>query len=529
MQENPVGDTFKHQILDMKNCDDWLGIYNLFAPLENLAQNHPDIWNNVEISNEIGFASGKLAETSSIPPDIFNNQERKKTFLNQQAKYRRVTENIRKRCVELAPENPGYWSSLAYLYYQNVQELKQPKGRRDGNIREEAETSIKYYEQALSIDNNRIADLYRKGYLLAQILPDQILFGKNKDNSENIFDLARQKRKEGITSLLKAIEIWESLNSTDEIQHEKRKRYRKEYIKSFYCTGRAYYDQIRKDWDVTVYALRLQKGISESDTISYSPQDWDCANKAWFYFYHCWLTDQQDSRQMPDEWQVNTTNTTNDGIDGVYKLYWLGKVSFAQYWILSGYGQKDTPEVIKYRDRAAKYLNAALNFSWSPENQRQNKKFIAELLARLYISQGDYIQAINVINDNCGTFLDDYIAHTLSLALILNNESYEAQKILERCSLSQRNRVIWESHFLIGCSHLSNGNFEQANQAFQKADEQARRQGKKTIDSLLIGRSFVAYKFHKKEEAIRYMKEANQINPYRVSVSRYLEKWQKSG
>ncbi len=111
--------------------------------------------------------------------------------------------------------------------------------------------------------------------------------------------------------------------------------------------------------------------------------------------------------------------------------------------------------------------------------------------------------------------------------MILNNESYEAQKILERCSLSQRNRVIWESHFLIGCSHLSNGNFEQANQAFQKADEQARRQGKKTIDSLLIGRSFVAYKFNKKEEAIRYMKEANQINPYRVSVSRYLQKWQK--
>lgn len=523
---NSASDTLEHQILRMKKCDDWIGIYNLFAPLENIAQNYPDVWNNVEILSEIGFACGKLAETSSIPPDIFQNKQRKNTFLYQQANYRRVTEMIRRRCIELAPDNPGYLSSLAYLYYQNTQELKQPRGRRDGNIREEAQKALQSYDKALSIDDTRIADLYRKGYLLAEILPEQILFNRNKDNSENVFELSRTTRLEGIDTLLKAIEVWQSLKPSNEIQNEKRKRSYKEYIKSLYSTGRAYYDQIRKDWDMTVYALRLQKAISESDTVGYSPDDLDNANNAWSYFYHCWLTHQQDSIQISDEWQVNTSNTTNDGVDGVYKLYWLGKTSFTQYWILSGYGQKDTPEAIKYRQRAANYLNAALKFPFPVEKLKQNKKFIAELLARLYISQGDYTQAVEVINQNCGSFGDEYIAHTLSLALILNGQNSEAQSILEECSLSKTNKAIWEAHFLIGCSHLSKGSFEQASQAFQNADQEARKQGKRTIDSLLIGQAFVYYKFNRKQEAIKYLQEAHRLNPYRLSVRRYLVKWQ---
>ncbi|BAZ26031.1 hypothetical protein NIES4073_69370 [Kalymmatonema gypsitolerans NIES-4073] len=145
-----------------------------------------------------------------------------------------------------------------------------------------------------------------------------------------------------------------------------------------------------------------------------------------------------------------------------------------------------------------------------------------------YISQGDYTQAVEVINQNCGSFGDEYIAHTLSLALILNGQNSEAQSILEECSLSKTNKAIWEAHFLIGCSHLSKGYFEQASQAFQKADEEARKQGKRTIDSLLIGQAFVYYKFNRKQEAIKYLQEAHRLNPYRLSVRKYLVKWQRN-
>jgi tetratricopeptide (TPR) repeat protein len=84
-----------------------------------------------------------------------------------------------------------------------------------------------------------------------------------------------------------------------------------------------------------------------------------------------------------------------------------------------------------------------------------------------------------------------------------------------------------EAYFLIGCSHLSTGNFECASQAFNKADEEAKKQGKKNIDSLLIGQAFAYYKLNQREKAISYLHAANQLNPYRLSVRRYLEMWQR--
>jgi tetratricopeptide (TPR) repeat protein len=74
---------------------------------------------------------------------------------------------------------------------------------------------------------------------------------------------------------------------------------------------------------------------------------------------------------------------------------------------------------------------------------------------------------------------------------------------------------------------LSLGNFQQAIQAFQKADEEAKKRGRRNIDSLLIGQAFAYYKLNQKEKAIQYLHAANQINPYRLSVQRYLSIWQR--
>lgn len=522
---DPAQRTLADELEQMQQRNDWLGIYNKFAPMEEIARDHPAVWDNTEILSTIGFACGKLAETS--PNEMPRDKQRKRAFLEQQANYRRETEILRRRCIELMPDNTGYWSTLAYLYYQNVLELSQPKGRRDGNIREEVDKALEYFDKALSLDASRIQDHYRRGYLLARILPSQILFGRQVGDSEDRSRLARQKRQQGIDSFLQAIRVWESLTPTDEWENEKRKRYRKEYIRALYCTGRAYYELIVNDWDEAVYALGLREGISESDNVTYNPKDLENADHAWRYFYACWVADRPDGMEVSVQPEVNTATPVNGVVEGVYKSYWLGKVSFVRYWLLSGNGQKDTPEAIENRDKAEQYLVTALKFPWPPENQRMKKDFVAELLARLYISKGDYTKAVEVIQKHrSGRFLDAYVAHTLALASLLSGRNAEAQKILSEALKSRGNKAIWTTHFLKGCSFLREGHLEKASQAFERANIEAKKQGKETLDTSLIGQAFVSYKSGNRPEAVAYLEQAIGINPYRLSVHRRLENWQ---
>ncbi|MCC7354214.1 MAG: hypothetical protein IT330_10690 [Anaerolineae bacterium] len=522
--------TLLEELKQMQQRNDWRGIYDRFVPVEVIAQNQPTLWNDAEILGIIGFACGKLAETSGIPQEIFQDEKRKRAFLQQQAQYRRETEMLRKRCVELTPNVAGYWSTLAYLYYQNVQELSQPKGRRDGNIREEIDKALEHLDKALSLDANRIVDHYRKGYLLARIVPRQVLFGPQDSDTGNRSEIARQKRLQGIVSLLQAVRIWESLAPQDERQNEKRKRYHKEYVKSLYDSGRAYYEMIVNDWDEAIYALGLREGISESDNVTYNPKDLENADNAWRYFHACCVADRQGATDLKEanEPQADITIPVSGVIEGVRKSYWLGKVSFARYWILSGNGQKDTPRAIEHRDKAKQYLVAALRFPWSPSNQRMKKDFIAELLARLYISSGEYAKAVEVLEKHrSGRFLDPFVAHTLALALILLGRNTEAQNVLEGASRDRNNKDIWTTYFLSGCSYLSEGRLDKAHRSFETANAEARKQGKETIDTLLIGQAFVSYKSNNRPEAVAYLKQAIEMNPYRISVGRRLANWQK--
>lgn len=510
----------------MQQHNDWRGIYDKFAPIEQLAQKYPDDWNDAETLSTIGFACGKLAETSSIPREIFQDERRKRDFLKQQAKYRHETEILRTRCVKLSPDNPGYWSNLAYLYYLNAIELSQPKGRRDGDIREEIDKALEHFDEALSRDPKRITDYYRKGYLLAEVLPQQILFGKHREKIENRSALAREKTQEGIVAFSEAIRLWNELNPHDERQESKRKRYRKEYIKSLYHAGCSYYQLISRDWDEAVYVLDLRTGIADNDVVGYVPKDLEYAHLAWDSFYNCWVHDRTDG-VIAAEKISDTTAPTNGTMEGVYKLYWLGKVSFVQYWILSGYGQRDIPQALEHRENAEKYLLAALACKWSIEKQRQKKDFIAELLARVYISKDEYSKAVEVIRRHQSKFLDAYVAHTLATALMLLGKHDEAHKILADAIQNRGNKAIWTTYFLKGCSDLREGNLENARQAFQKADEEAKKQGKETLDTSLIAQAFVSYKSNKQQEAVEYLLQAIGINPYRISVQRCLQTWKK--
>ncbi len=492
----------RDEINALKNRHDWEGIYNKFSPLDSLSQQQ--IWTNATILSEIGYACGKLAEVSV--EDIPRKEPEKTAFLNSKAKYRRETEMLRHRCVELMPNNPTYLANLAYLHYHNAMELKTPRNRRDGNLRQEAEQSIKYYDMAISLAPNRIKDHYRKGYLLAEVLPNTYWKERN-------LELAKQKRLEGIESFEKAIQIWESLEPTNPQQNQERKRCRKEYIKSLYSIGSAYYQMIVNEWDKAVFALRLRHNVCQEDCVTYVPKDLENANNAWRYFYKCWECDRPEGEAA--------TTAINDVCEGVDKLYSLGKTAFVQYWILSGYGQLDKLEAIDYREQAEKYLVQSLNFPRSQEKQRQKKDYIAERLARLYITKEEYEKAIQIIKKYRGHRLDSYLIHTLSLGLILLGRSEEAEKQLEEALNDKGNVDKTTSKFLIGCSFLGAGKFERANQVFQELKQE------KEKDIFLIGEAFAVAKLNRTEEAIEYLKQANEMNPWRLSVGKILERLSK--
>ncbi len=99
--------------------------------------------------------------------------------------------------------------------------------------------------------------------------------------------------------------------------------------------------------------------------------------------------------------------------------------------------------------------------------------------------------------------------------------SEEAEKQLEEALNDKGNVDKTTSKFLIGCSFLGAGKFERANQVFQEL-----KQGKEK-DIFLIGEAFAVAKLNRTEEAIEYLKQANEMNPWRLSVGKTLERLSK--
>ena len=314
----------REQLKALKSKHDWLGIYREFQPITQLPQND-SIWNDSQILSDIGFACAKLAETGPKELLSFRNENHKNDFLKQQAEYRKHAILTRKRCIEIAPRKAGYRSDLAYTYYQNINELTQPRGRRDGNLRKEIENFLETVNKTLDLQPNRVQDLYRKGRILTDVLPKQILWSRSYEDYGDFTEKSKRANElceQGIRTLLTAKKLWESL--WDE---SLRKRHRKDYIKSLYLLTQTYYDKI-KDWDESVFTLNLRDDVLPDQQIMINKNDMQNVNQAIQIINECCKTDcppklRQHVKQQ--EQNLEDLASHNGVVEGVHKLYSIGK------------------------------------------------------------------------------------------------------------------------------------------------------------------------------------------------------------
>lgn len=446
--------------LEQKN--DWLGIYKLFEPIDQIEDNFNDIWNDTEILNKIGFACAKLAQIGDVPKDRVKREK----YLKEKAKYRKEAELIRKRCVKLKPNNPTYLSNLGYLYYQNAQELTRARGRKDGNVIDEINKAIEYIDKALMIDDMRIKDHYRKGYLLTEKLPKQLLYGSSSNRQQ-----ADIKRDQGIEELKKVITIWENLDDFDTRQSREKSRCRKEYIKSIYQLGEAYYDKFRMSryWRNVFYSfVTNNKDYLE---LLFSNYDVDNLKKSQNYFKKCWDVELEKDIDIKNISGINEVSKewVHSAVD---KLYRLGIINLDFYWIIKNNSKYNEDTKLKFLAVAEQYLISSLKVKWNDYNEKKSKDYVAEKLARVYISRGDYNKAVDIIKQYCNRNIKPYIANTLSLALYLLNNYDEVVKYLKEPVRDKYNKSKEQSIILLGYAYMKLNEYNKAIKTFKLLDKE---------------------------------------------------------
>ncbi|WP_069650783.1 tetratricopeptide repeat protein [Caloranaerobacter ferrireducens] len=448
---------------ELERKNDWLGIYKLFEPIDQIKNKFNDIWNDPEILNSISFACAKLAQIGDVPRD---RVEREK-YLKEKAKYRKEAELIRKRCIELNPDNPAYLSNLGYLYYHNVIELTRARGRRDGNVIDEINKAIEYIDKALMIDDTRIKDHYRKGYLLTEKLPKQLLYGVADSDIQQV----DKKRDEGIEELKAAVINWERLDTFIPRESFEKSRCRKEYIKSIYHLGKAYYDKfsVKKYWKSVYYSLVTDN--SDYLELTFSDYVVDNLKKSQDYFIKCWNVELENDIDIRN---VNEINKVSKKwvCNAVDKLYRLGIINLDFYWVIKNNSRYNEVTKLKFLTVAEQYLKSSLSVKWNDYNERKSKDYVAEKLARVYISRGDYNKAVDIIKQYCNKNIKSYIANTLSLALYLMNNYDKVVKYLQEPVRDRHNKNKEQSIILLGYAYMKLNEYDKAIKTFKLLNEE---------------------------------------------------------
>ncbi|NWF51106.1 MAG: hypothetical protein HXY49_11265 [Ignavibacteriaceae bacterium] len=419
VDENIFYDTLENtRILSEIEClqgkNNWQEIISLFNSFKPIEKN--SLWNDSIILSKFSFAAAKLSECGGNLKKLIPDQSKRAKYISEKRKYRELAIKLRNRCIQLDPENPAFYSNLAYTYYQSVSELKTPGCRKDGKLIDEAKMALTNFDKALELDNSRITDHYRKGLLQTEILAENIFFGKTDcENNSEKFQAGIGYLSNGLISFQNAVNIYTAKSNDEQFC----RRYRKYYIKSLYYLAQTY--------------LRLGKEVINSDTFTTSAK--------LIYISEAEKRDSKISNLQQAESAINkciTEDCTKEGLSfedaaeqnnfqcAVYKCYLKAVIHLFLFHMTSDN---------KHSQIAKEYFYKALEISFPPELKNQSKLFVLDKIALLNIIESKFSSAIKLLEPHYknARYFPDFAAYTLALAYLLNGQSELAKQITEEC------------------------------------------------------------------------------------------------
>jgi len=414
-----------------ENKNDWNAIYNLMKTYDPIEKS--ELWNNAEVLSRFAFATSKLSECTENLKRKFPDKEKRKEFLNQKKFFRELTIKIRQRCIELSPENASYYSNLAYTYYQSVNELNTPNGRRDGNLIREAENAIKLFDQALLIDDTRITDIYRKAMLISEILPQHTLYKSDSTNPSEQENQIKEKYlsaiemiNAGLEEFVKLVNIYENKflkPDTNITKSDVNSHYKKYYIKSLYHIAQKRLKLAKINFNIMNLLYGYKPIDIDDETINNKIRSLNYAN---YYIEKC--IKQDYSKKKEEKFLIDLVECDNF-IPAVYKAYLKAVIETCLFIITN----KD-----KHLLTAKEFYHKAIELNFPREMKNQNKMFIIEKMATLNLIEGKYDSAIKLLEPVYNKSLKnqykqfpDYAAFTLAIAFILIGDKSKAEEIIQ--------------------------------------------------------------------------------------------------
>lgn len=390
-------------ILIQKN--NWSAIYEILKNYFPLEKSY--IWNDPTLLNKFSFATAKLAECTVNLKKMFQDKKDKNKFIEEKRYYRNLTLKLRTRCIELEPHNAAFYSSLAYSYYQSINELTRPNGRRDGKIIDEINNALNLLDKAIELNPTNIKDYYRKGIILSEIMTKQTLFVNNEQKQYNEIKMTTY-------DLLKKSELsFEQLIKNYESDPEQNKIHKKYYIKALYHLALTYIKLFRNKIKVDDLIIDdNEHGLNYAEPINYL----ELADKT---IDKCIIADynrNENSKNLLDLVEQNNY------LCGAYKAYIKGVINLYLYIT-----KKDD----KYKNISYEYLMRANEIRFPEELKRQNKIFILDKLATLNLLEKKSAAAIKILEPIYRRGLPDYAQYTLALAYYKNNQLDNALNIIE--------------------------------------------------------------------------------------------------
>lgn len=394
-------------IKTLEEKNNWQEIYNILQTYQPIEKNI--IWNDAALISSFSFATAKLSECSENLKKKFSDKTQRNNFIEEKRKLRELTIKLRKRAIELEPENSSYYSNLAYTYYQSVNELITPGSRRDGDIFEETKLAIEYLNKSLSLNPNRIKDIYRKAMLYSEILGTHKFFKQfdPESNEEKLIDFTKALT-ESINCFRQVETLYDSFSNNDDLRNNK-----KIYIKSLYHLAQKYLKLGKLN-----YNSLNKKTISQSEkenTIEY-------LLIADNYIDKCIV---KDYNRKKTETQIFEMASNNNFICGVYKSYLKAVIQLFLYLI-----KKEK----QYETNAMQYLQLAMETTFPHEMKNQNKIFILDKIATLHLTKENYKAAIKTLEPIYNKYqnLPSFAAYTLTLAYIYDELPNKAEEIINK-------------------------------------------------------------------------------------------------